>query len=146
MSLKQLDTLLKFERDKESKAIQALQQAEKDYQDNLQRLNNVGDFRLEYMKRVSERSQTGIDSATYGHYHAFINKLDNAAKQVEIAIQQAKALVGQRKSQWLKQRQKVQAVEHLRAKLLVKAQLKAAKQEQKMFDEIANQQFIRRHY
>jgi len=146
MSLKQLNTLLKFEQDKEQKTVQALQQAEKDYQDNLQRLANVGDFRLEYMKRVSERSQTGIDSATYGHYHAFINKLDNAAKQVEIALHQAKALVEQRKKQWLNQRQKVQAVEHLRAKQQAKQTIKAAKQEQKMFDEIATQQFIRRNH
>ncbi len=146
MSLKQLDTLLKYEKDKEQKAIQALQQAEKDYQDNLQRITNVDDFRLEYMKRVSEHSQIGIDSATYGHYHAFINKLDNAAKQVKIALHQSKALVAQRKQQWFIQRQKVQAVEHLRAKEQAKLTLKAAKQEQKMFDEIANQQFIRRHY
>jgi flagellar FliJ protein len=146
MSLKQLATLLKFEQDKEQKLVQALQQAEKDFQDNMQRLNSVAQFRLEYLRRVSTQSQQGIDSATYSHYHAFINKLDHAAKQVEIARNQAKALVEQCKQQWLKQRQKVKAVEHLQAKQLAKLNAKAVKQEQKMFDEIANQQFIRRHY
>lgn len=144
MSTKQLNTLLKFEKDKEQKSAQQLQQSEQDYQNNLLRLSSVGDFRLEYMKRVSERSLNGIDSATYSHYHAFIAKLDNASEQVKIAINQAKALLEQRKKQWLAQRRKVQAVEMLRDKQLVKLALIAAKQEQKMFDEIATQRFIRR--
>jgi len=146
MSTKQLDTLLKFEKNKEQKSAQELQKSEQDYQNNLLRLSSVGDFRLEYMKRVSERSLNGIDSATYGHYHAFIAKLDNASEQVKIAITQAKALLEQRKAQWLAQRRKVQAVEMLRDKQLAKFALVAAKQEQKMFDEIATQQYIRRQF
>ncbi len=144
MSMKQLDTLFKFESDKEQQAAQQLQLAERDYQDNLTRLESIGAFRLEYMKRLNQRSIAGIDSATYRHFHAFVAKLDNAAEQVEIAIRQAKALVEQRRQQWLQQRQKVQAVELLREHKLTKLQQQASKQEQKMFDEIASQQFIRR--
>jgi len=144
MAMKQLNTLLKFESDKEQKAAQQLQMAEHDYQDNLQRLQNVSDYRLEYMKRLNQRSLEGIDSSTYRHFHAFVAKLDNAAEQVDIAIKQAKALVEQRRQQWLEQRRKVQAVEHLCAKKQKILQIKADKQEQNMFDEIATQQFIRR--
>ena len=144
MSMKQLNTLYKYEYDKEKKAAQKVQKAEQDYQQNVTRLKSVSDFRLEYMKRLNQRSLTGIDSATFTHFHAFIAKLDNAAEQVRIAVRQAKALVEQSKKQWLMQQQKVKAVEHLRAKkeqMLVK---KANKQEQNMFDEIATQQFLRR--
>ena len=59
-------------------------------------------------------------------------------------MQQAKALVEQSKHLWLKQRQKVQAVEMLAKKrnlALVKIE---SKKEQAMFDEIATQQFLRR--
>jgi flagellar FliJ protein len=96
------------------------------------------------MKRLNQRSINGIDSATYTHFHAFIAKLDNASEQVKVAIRQAKALVAQTKRQWLEQRQKLQAVEHLRDKKRVVLLKKANKQEQQMFDEIATQQFIRR--
>jgi len=144
MSIKQLVTLFKFESDKEQKAAQQLQLAEKDYQDNLMRLQSVSDFRLEYMKRLNERSKVGIESSTYRHFHAFVSKLDNASEQVEIAIRQAKALVEQRRKQWFEQRKKVQAVEHLMDKKRSVLQRKADKQEQIMFDEIATQQFIRR--
>lgn len=145
MSMKQLNTLYKYEYDKEQKSAQALQQAELDYQQNVQRLQSVSDYRLEYMKRLNQRSLEGIDSATYRHFHAFLIKLDHAADQVRIAMYQAKALVKKNKELWLKQRQKVQAVEVLQAKKAEKMAKQANKREQNMFDEIATQQFIRRH-
>jgi flagellar FliJ protein len=144
MLMRQLDILFKFEKDKEAQAAQKLQIAEQAYQQNISRLNGVSDYRLEYMKRLSQRSMEGIDSATYTHYHAFIAKLDHASEQVRIAMVQAKALSEQCKNLWMKQRQKVKAVEHLRDKQLKKAALVTQTNEQKMFDEIANQQFIRR--
>lgn len=142
----QLVTLYKFEKEKENKAAQELQLAETDYQQNLQRLSSVGEFRLEYMKRLMDRSIAGIDSATYTHFHAFVAKLDHAASQVEIAIKQAKSLAEHKRKLWLKQRQKVKAVEHLQSQQEKRHQLKVDKQEQAMFDEMATQQFIRRNY
>ncbi len=144
MATKQLETLLKFEQGKEELAANALRGAENDYQQNLIRLQSVADYRLEYMKRLSQRSSVGLDSATYNHYHAFISKLDYASSQVEIAMKQAKALVEQSKTLWVKQRQKVQAVEMLAAKRQLALTKIANKKEQNMFDEIATQQFIRR--
>mgnify|MGYP005988875399 FL=1 len=144
MATKQLDTLLKFEKDNEQRCADQLKIAENEYQQNISRLQGVADYRLEYMKRLSQRAEEGLDSATYSHYHAFIAKLDTASKQVEIAMQQAKALVEQSKSIWLKQRQKVKAVESLRDKRLQKVAIAADKAEQKMFDEIATQQYLRR--
>ena len=142
--MQQLETLLKYERDNEQRCADQLKIAENEYQQNISRLAGVGEYRLEYMKRLSQRAENGLDSATYSHYHAFIAKLDSAAAQVEIAATQAKALVDQTKCIWLKQRQKVKAVELLcerRQKKLVKV---AEKIEQKMFDEIATQQYLRR--
>ena len=143
MSLGQLHTLHKFESDKEQKAAQQLQQAEHDYQQNLLRLQSVGEYRLEYMKRLEQRSLSGVDSATYRHFHAFVTKLDNAAEQVEIAIKQSKALVEQNRALWLQQRQKVKAVEHLLQQRQAVLDKKSRIQEQKMFDEIATQRFVR---
>ena len=144
MAMKQLDTLLKFEQDNEQRCADQLKIAENEYQQNITRLQGVADYRLEYMKRLSQRAEQGLDSATYSHYHAFIAKLDTASEQVEIAVKQAKALVEQSKSLWLKQRQKVKAVELLRDKRLDKMAVAAERAEQKMFDEIATQQYIRR--
>jgi flagellar FliJ protein len=144
MATKQLDTLLKYEKDNEQRCADQLKIAENEYQQNISRLQGVAEYRLEYMKRLSQRAEQGLDSATYTHYHAFIAKLDTASKQVEVAMQQAKALVEQSKSIWLKQRQKVKAVESLRDKRLQKVAVAADKAEQKMFDEIATQQYLRR--
>ena len=144
MAMKQLNTILKFEKDNEQRCADQLKIAENEYQQNITRLQGVADYRLEYMKRLSQRAEQGLDSATYSHYHAFIAKLDTASAQVEIAMNQAKALVVQSKSIWLKQRQKVKAVELLRDKRLKNLAVAADRAEQKMFDEIATQQYIRR--
>ncbi|MCJ8293704.1 MAG: flagellar export protein FliJ [Colwellia sp.] len=144
MAMKQLNTILKFEKDNEQRCADQLKIAENEYQQNITRLQGVADYRLEYMKRLSQRAEQGVDSATYSHYHAFIAKLDTASAQVEIAMNQAKALVKQSKSIWLKQRQKVKAIELLRDKRLQKMAVAADRAEQKMFDEIATQQFVRR--
>ncbi|NMP32915.1 flagellar export protein FliJ [Thalassotalea sp. M1531] len=144
MARNQLDTLYRFEKDKEAKAAQQLQAAELDYQQNLERLKGVGEYRLEYMRRLSERSKEGVDSSVFNHFHSFVNKLDQAGEQVKIAIEQSKAMMEKRKQQWLMQRQKVQAVEHLREIQLKKEAQVEMRKEQKMFDEIATQQFIRR--
>jgi len=144
MAMKQLDTILKYEKDNEQRCADQLKIAENEYQQNISRLQGVAEYRLEYMKRLSQRAEVGLDSATYSHYHAFIAKLDIASKQVEIATQQAKALVEQSKDIWLKQRQKVKAVELLRNKRLQKIAIAADRAEQKMFDEISTQQYIRR--
>jgi len=141
---KQLETLLKYEQDKEQQAANTLRNAENDYQQNLIRLESVSEYRLEYMSRLSQRSVSGLDSATYNHYHAFINKLDYASEQVKIAMHQAKALVEQSRQAWLKQRQKVQAVEMLAEQRRRALSINAQRKEQIMFDEIATQQFIRR--
>ena len=145
MPMKQLNTLHKYEQDKVDKAAQNLRQAETDYQQNLQRLNSVSDYRLEYMKRLEQRSVEGINSHTFSHFHAFIKKLDHASEQVEIALTQAKSMVEKRKREWLQQRQKVQAVDLLRDKKLKALVIIENKKEQKMFDEIATQQFVRRN-
>jgi len=144
MAMKQLDTILKYEKDNEQRCADQLKVAENEYRQNISRLQGVADYRLEYMKRLSDRAQQGLDSATYSHYHAFIAKLDTASAQVEIATKQAKALVEQSKSIWLKQRQKVKAVELLRDKRLKIIAVAAERSEQKMFDEIATQQYVRR--
>lgn len=144
MATNQLDTLYKYEHDKEKAMAGQLQQAEFEYRQHHIRLQSVAEYRLEYMKRLSERSIEGIDSATYNHYHAFIAKLDYANEQVVIAVSQAEALVKQTKHLWLRQRQKVQAVEILKEKARLKARMKADKDEQRMFDEMAIQQFVRR--
>lgn len=144
MSVSQLNTLLRFEKNKEQKAAEDLQRAEMEYQQNMTRIDSVSEFRLEYMKRLSERSKVGIDSATYNHYHKFVSKLDYANEQVQIALKQSKALVEQKKQAWLAQRQKVQAVEILQKKNSAKLKIKENRTEQQMFDEISSQQYIRR--
>lgn len=145
MSRSQLDVLYRFEQDKEKAAAEALQRAEVDYQQNMERYKSVSQFRLEYMKRLDSLTIQGIDSATYNHYHKFIAKLDYANKQVETAINQAKALTKQKKLAWFTQRKKLQAIEILQKKAKEREVIKQNRIEQRMYDEISSQQYIRKN-
>ncbi len=144
MSKSQLDVLYRFEQDKEKLAAEALQQAELEYKQNMERYKSVSQFRLEYMKRLDGLSKSGIDSATYNHYHKFIAKLDYANKQVETAINQARASAKQKKTAWFDQRKKLQAVEILQKKAKEREVIKQNRIEQRMYDEISSQQYIRK--
>lgn len=144
MSRSQLDVLYRFEQDKEKIAAEALQRAEVEYQQNMERYKSVSQFRLEYMKRLDSLSLQGIDSATYNHYHKFIAKLDYANEQVETAIKQAKASAKQKKLAWFAQRKKLQAVEILQKKEKEREVVKQNRIEQRMYDEISSQQYIRK--
>lgn len=141
---KQLETLLKFEQDRERRATKKLSEAEQQVKENMGRLSAVSSYRLEYMKQLSARSLKGIDTMTYNHYLAFVSKLDNAAEQVKIAMHQAQALSEHSKKNWLEQKRKVQMIEHLLDKRHQKISRKSQQQEQKLFDEMASQQFQRR--
>jgi flagellar FliJ protein len=143
---KQLETLLTIEQNKVQRLADELRQAEHTWQQHKLRLNNVGQYRLEYMKQLMERCKQGIDSATYNHFHAFVSKLDNAAEQLQIAIAQAKALVDQKKQAWRKQQQRVKSIELLIEKKQQQYQVILQRKEQKMFDEIANQAYVRRNF
>lgn len=143
MARDSLALLLKFEHDKETQAANVLHYAQQHYQQNVQRLQGISDYRLEYMKQLSQKGETGVGSNTFRHYHNFLAKLDQVAKQQMQAIESSRKVVEQRKNQWLAQRQKVQSIEMLIDKNRQKMQLKIDREEQKMYDEIASQKYIR---
>ena len=143
MSDKALELVYQFEKSKEDQAANVLRQAQAHYQTNVDHLNGIGQYRLDYMKQLNERASSGVGGLTFGHYQNFIAKLDTAATQQQQTIIAAKKVVEQRRQQWIKQQQKVKSVEILLAKKRAKVVAAESKQEQKMFDEIAGQRFIR---
>lgn len=141
---KQLITLHKFESDKEQKAIQNLQQARGFYESQKSRLEGVENYRLEYMRNFQNNADKGMTAASFSHFHSFLKKLDEAYLSQQHMVGKAKQVVDQRQREYLAQQQKLRSVE-----LLIDNQKKAiaakeAKNEQKMFDEFAMQQFYRR--
>lgn len=139
----QLTRLLDFEKEKEQNMLLVFQQAQQHVNQQRQKLQSLEQYRVDYLRGISQSGKEGVKASHYQQHLSFVGKLDKACEQQMNAIAQAKLAADQRKSLWLKQQQRVKAVEMLLDKKAQAAQLKANKQEQALFDEFATQKFFR---
>ncbi len=144
MALAQLQLLVKVQQEKEDKLQAQYRAALQNYQSMQQKYQGLADYRIEYVQQTQSRGQEGMASRQFNQYLNFIGKLDAALTAQQQYVQQAKANADQRLQQLLAMQKKRKAMEILIERELAEIQRKADKQEQKMLDEIATQQFFRR--
>ncbi|WP_166420988.1 flagellar export protein FliJ [Pseudoalteromonas sp. Z1A8] len=144
MAKNKLDLLLKIENDKEENLRMSYLQANQNLQSNQQKLQGLNNFRLEYSQQLHIKGKSGLSSAGFGQYHAFIAKIEEAIRQQASTVNTAKQVVTQRKTLWLKQQIKAKAVAKLIENQKLKANALMAKNEQKMLDEFSANQFFQR--
>jgi flagellar protein FliJ len=144
MALAQLQLLVKVQQEKEDKLQAQYRAALQNYQSMQQKYQGLADYRIEYVQQTQSRGQEGMASRQFNQYLNFIGKLDAALTAQQQYVQQAKANADQRLLQLLAMQKKRKAMEILIDRELLELQRKADKQEQKMLDEIATQQFFRR--
>ena len=144
MAKNKLDLLLKIENDKEENLRMSYLQANQNLQSNQQKLQGLNNFRLEYSQQLHLKGKSGLSSAGFGQYHAFIAKIEEAIRQQASTVNTAKQVVTQRKTLWLKQQIKAKAVAKLIENQKIKANALMAKNEQKMLDEFSANQFFQR--
>ncbi|WMO14114.1 flagellar export protein FliJ [Pseudoalteromonas piscicida] len=144
MANNKLTLLLKLEKDKEDSFRANFVQAQQHLATNQQRLSGLNDFRLEYSMQLHSKAQVGLSSGGFNQYHNFINKIEQAIDQQAKTVNTAKQVVEQRRKLWLAQQAKTKAIEKLIEKQALAKQTRLAKAEQKMLDEFATNQFVRR--
>ncbi len=144
MANKQLELLVKVQLEREEKLqanfVQALQysrQAEQKYQ-------GLADYRTEYIQQSQQQGSSGLQSRQYNQFVNFIAKLDQALEQQARQVTQAQTVMEQRRQQWLAMQKKRKAMEYLLEQQRQQALTKAARAEQRLQDEVAMQQFVRR--
>lgn len=142
--LKQLYMVAKVEHDRAQHCGLQYQQANAHLQANQQKLSGLERYRLDYLHTIRLKAQQGVAAMAMSQHHQFVGKLDKACEQQVQVINNAVLVSHQRKQQWLDQQKKHKAILHLIA--LKEKQIKhiEAKQEQKMFDELASQRNSRR--
>jgi flagellar FliJ protein len=140
---KQLERLADFEREKEQKEAQLFQQAQLNVNQQKQKLSSLEQYRVDYIKDIQQTGKSGVTATHYQQHLSFVGKLDKACEQQMHIIARAKMAADQRKQLWLKQQQKVKAVELLLSKKEAVKLAKEARAEQAMMDEFASQRFFR---
>jgi flagellar FliJ protein len=143
MAIKQLQMVAKLERDKEDKLVREFQQAQKHLDENKQKMKGIENYRMEYLREMQNQGHIGIGINSYGHFQAFVSKLEEAMRQQSGVVSTAFQVVAQRKNLWMEQQRKRKAVEMLVDKHWKAVQIKADKDEQALLDEVATQRFFR---
>ena len=140
---KQLELLLRLEKEKEEKFATELQSAQSFLAANQQKLKEVQSYKLEYLKKMQLQGVQGVIGGNYQHFKRFIVQLETGIKKQYEVIDMAKEVLEQRRATWLTQQQKVKAVELVLEKKRIKQQKVIEKAEQAESDEFATQKFIR---
>lgn len=144
MQDKSLTLVLDLEKRREDQAAVRLQQARQQCDMQRRRLAGLEQYRVEYLNSALERGQNGLQSMRFGHYHAFIGKLDEGIGQQRTKLQRLEQVVSDRQQQWIEKQQRRKAIEHLLEKKRQQGLLVQQRREQKNADEYATQGFMRR--
>jgi flagellar protein FliJ len=144
MALKQLQLLAKVQLEKEEKLQAQFIQAQQFAQLAAEKYAGLANYRTDYIRQSQQRGAEGIASRQFNQYLNFITKLDQALTQQNMQVQQAQRVAGMRRTAWLEMQKKRKALDLLIDKELQAGYVRAQKQEQKMLDEMATQQFFRR--
>ncbi|WP_100655802.1 flagellar export protein FliJ [Alteromonas flava] len=143
MSQHQLQKVADWEQQKEDRCASAFHQAQQYLQQQQQRLNNIEQYRKEYIETITANGKGGLGARTYTQHLSFVAQLDQACQQQNTVISQAILVVDQRKREWLGQQRKRKAIEFvIEQKQLAKAK-RIERLEQQQADEYALQRFIR---
>ncbi|MGX5915151.1 flagellar export protein FliJ [Aliidiomarina sp. Khilg15.8] len=144
MNTKALNLVLDMEKKKEDQAAVMLQQARQQHMLQARRLEGLEQYRTEYLNSALEMGRDGLQSMRFGHYHAFVGKLDTGIEQQREKLNRLEQVVEQRQRLWLEKQQRRKSIEHLLEKHDQSVAQKRQRQEQATADEYAMQGFMRR--
>ncbi len=138
-----LQLLITIQKEREEKLQGQFIKAQQFYQQAEQQYQGLATYRSDYIKQSQQQGSVGLQSRQFNQFLNFIAKLDQALQQQGKAVQQARAAAEQRKQSWLAMQKKRKAFELLIQRADEAELQKLLKQEQKMADEFASQQYFR---
>lgn len=141
---KAIELLIERLLEAEDRAARAMSMARQDQQRYEAQLEALNQYRENYSGQLTERGSLGLTSFQFGHYQAFINKLDHAAQQQLQGLRQVRQVTEKRRQEWLEIQQQRKALETLQSRKAAKEALKAARHEQKLLDEFATFRYFHR--
>ncbi len=141
--MSQLKLVAQIEEEKELKAAQAFQLAQQNVVAQKQKLQNLQQYRLEYLRQIQHNGKGGVTAQKYHQHLSFIGKLDKACEQQYGVISRASLVADDRKKQWIEQQKRRKSVEMVIENQRIAAEKKEMRRQQNTMDEYAAQKFYR---
>ncbi len=135
-----METVVRLARHDERSAGQALARARQVLEAQLQRLQELEDYRRDYARRFSELGGGGIDMARLNEYRRFIARLDEAIRQQRQHLERCQEAVEHSRQAWQQARLRHQAVDDYRQRCVHEERCRDLQYEQKESDERAQRQ------
>lgn len=129
---------------RERDAAKALGDCQRMLDEQVQRMEELKTYRLEYISRLQDTSQQGIQVETLRQWHQFLAGLDKAIEQSQLQIERTREICEQRRQEWFQARSKKKAVGRVVERFVEEEQKVEGKREQKTIDEIAVRNLRRR--
>lgn len=141
MSSRALHLLLDKLDGEERQAAALLNSAQRQLQMLQQQQQTLSQYQRHYSQEFHHRGREGLSSHQYGHFQGFIDKLEVAQRQQLDGIRQAREQVDKARQSWMQVKTRRQAIAQLLERDRQRQQLEAARNEQKMLDNLTIYRF-----
>jgi flagellar FliJ protein len=114
---KRIEPVKKVVQQRERKAADALNKAQQSFGQAQQKLNELVQYRIDYIAEFQYRAQKGISGSQLQHYKLFLAQLDKAIAMQQQQINQLQMAVQQQRKEWQSTNQRSQAINQYQAKM-----------------------------
>lgn len=135
-----LDTLIELATGETDSAAQQLGRTLRFVTEAEQKLSLLMQYRDEYAARFQSNQATGLTAAGYRNFQSFIDKLDKAIGEQQLAVRDAQTRVNHDRSAWQASERKRASFDTLATRAIHAAQRKENKRDQQQCDEHAARQ------
>lgn len=137
--MKAMDLLLEQAGKKEQDASGHLSQARQQLSMHEAQMERIHEYRYDYCQQMSQRGCAGLNASEYHHLQQFIGHLDQNLVKQNYARRTFEEQADRARELWLDAKQKRKSLEMLVERREKQKQQKAAREEQKLNDEMAAQ-------
>lgn len=125
-------------------SLQAYQKAQKALFEQRAQLQNLHQYRRQYIAQLSEKGSQGLSIASMSKYQQFIVQIDQGLTNQQSVLVKFEYQVQQTKRKWKESEVALKAMALLLDKKAREAAILADKKEQKLLDEFATFQFFQK--
>lgn len=141
---KRLTPIKQLAQNNEKNAAQSLARALDSQKRESSKLEQLFQYRLEYLNQMDVQIKNGINGTKLQQYHLFLAKLDAAINHQKAVLETSGKQLDRSKSQWQQKHNKTEAISQVMDKMAIKEKKVLDKRESSQNDEISTQAFIRR--
>ncbi len=127
----------KIAKNQEQVAARNLLKIRQAFDEQCVRLNELGDYREQYSKKLAATGEQGVGAMEINNYRVFVEQLGIAFQQQQLVVERFQSELNQANQEWTKKRTHTQAVEKLIEGFSSDEQFTENSREQKILDEYA---------